>query len=190
MLRLDRLLIPWLASNQQLGLYIVVATMTELLYWPVQHYVDSHLPTWRSRHRAGSLSIRRVVFGAAAYLTAAGVLAGISIRLLVVPLFGPEYAESRPLVLPLVVAACCYGAGRVGVGLSLATGRVRTPALSDGAGALVTAALCFALIPHHGAMGAALASLVGYLTAAAVSLLACADRSSPPDAPPRSQGVA
>jgi O-antigen/teichoic acid export membrane protein len=136
------------------------------------------------------LSIRRVVFGAAAYLTAAGVLAGISIRLLVVPLFGPEYAESRPLVLPLVVAACCYGAGRVGVGLSLSTGRVRTPALSDGAGALVTAALCFALIPHHGAMGAALASLVGYLTAAAVSLLACADRSSPSDAPPRSQGVA
>lgn len=180
MLRLDRLLIPWLASNRQLGLYIVVATMTELLYWPVQHYVDSHLPGWRRAHRAGLLAIRPVLLASAAYLAVAAGVVAAAVWLLIVPLFGHEYAESRSLVLPLVVAACGYGASRVGVGLSLATGHVHSPTVSDGAGLLVTFAGCVALIPAQGAMGAALASLLGYLTAAAVSLALCAGRPADP----------
>ena len=180
MLRLDRLLIPWLASNSQLGLYIIVATMTELLCWPVQHYVDSHVPKWRNEHRAGLLSVSRVTLRSVAYVAVAAAATAVPVWLLIVPLFGTEYVGARSLVVPLIIAACCYGVSRVSVGLCLATGRVRSPMFSDGAGALVMLVLCLTLIPGQGAMGAALASLAGYFTAAAISIALSTGRWSKP----------
>jgi len=173
MLRLDRLLIPWLSSSRELGLYIVVATLTEILYWPIQHYVDSHVPQWRKAYSSATFTIRKSLIRCGLYLIFAGIVCTAAVSFLIVPLFGDEYIESSSLVVPLVLAACCYGVSRVGVGLSLATGSVGSTVASDGSGAFVTLGLGLALIPQYGAMGAALASLIGYLTAAVVSLLLC-----------------
>ena len=54
MLRADRLALPVLASTSALGLYAAVATMTELLAWPLRAYADSRLGKWRAAHREGA----------------------------------------------------------------------------------------------------------------------------------------
>lgn len=171
MLRMDRLLIPWLSSTAELGLYAAVVTVTELLYWPVQHYVDAAVPRWREAHLTGRLHAGPVMWWVTGYLVASGIVAVLVGRIAVVPLFGAEFASARHLVLPLVLAACCYGFSRVWFGLHLATGRPGAAMSIDVTGGLVTITGCLVLIPASGAAGAALASAIGYGAGAVVSVL-------------------
>jgi O-antigen/teichoic acid export membrane protein len=169
MLRSDRLLLPLLGSVEQLGLYIVVAAITELIGWPVQAFVDGRIPAWRSALERGRLRVGRllVVVGAYALLGVLGV--SILLRLVLTSVFGQEYAESLALVLPLAAAAGLYAFSRVGMGLSIAGDRASLAAAIDVCGMIMAVLAYLLLIPTAGAMGAALGSLLGYGVAAVIS---------------------
>jgi O-antigen/teichoic acid export membrane protein len=169
LLRADRLLLPALASYQQLGLYVVVATMTELAAWPAQAYVDAHVPAWRVSAAAGTLPRRRILAGSMVYALAAAAVLAAAGWLCVRPLFGPAYADATRLAAPLAAAAGMYAVSRVGVGLALAADRPGTALAADLAGAAVAVTGYLTLIPHLGAMGAAVGSLLGYTTAAGLA---------------------
>jgi O-antigen/teichoic acid export membrane protein len=171
MLRADRLLIPWLSSTAELGLYASVVTMTELLYWPVQHYVDAAVPRWREANVSATSRAGPVTWWVTGYLALSGTLVVLVGQLAVVPLLGAEYASARDLVLPLVVAACCYGFSRIWFGLHLAAGRPGAASSIDVSGGLVMIIGCVVLVPAWGAFGAALASAFAYGAGAVVSLL-------------------
>lgn len=162
MLRVDRLVIPALASTAALGLYTSVATMTELLAWPLRAYADSRLGRWRAAHRDGSLRAAPLVLAAAVYtLVVVPVVAG-GLYLLIVPVFGHQYAPAKVVVLPLVLAAGLYAISRISLGLLIARGHGALVSAAEITGFVVSFAVYLLLIPRLGILGAAYGSLAGY----------------------------
>jgi O-antigen/teichoic acid export membrane protein len=162
MLRSDRLALPVLASTTALGLYTSVATMTELLAWPLRAYADSRLGRWRAEHREGRLRTRPIVLTATLYVLVAGPILAVALSLLIVPVFGAEYAPARTVVLPLVLAAGLYAVSRISLGLLVAKGHGTLVSAAEIAGFAVSFACYLLLIPGHGIAGAAWGSLIGY----------------------------
>jgi O-antigen/teichoic acid export membrane protein len=165
-LRADRLLLPWLASYQQLGLYIVVATVAEFAVLPVQSYVDAHAARWHRQHLDGTLPRARPVLAAAGYGTAAGTVLVVAGYLLVPPVLGDDYRASTGLLVPLAVGTVAYSVSRVAVGLGVATGRARSALITDIPAMVVALGAYLVLIPRWGAYGAAVGSAVTYTTGA------------------------
>ena len=162
MLRADRLALPALASTSALGLYASVATMTELLAWPLRAYADSRLGKWRASHRTGGLRTRPIVVAAAAYALVVAPLVAGGLYLLIVPVFGHQYAPAKAVVLPLVAAAGLYAVSRISLGLLIARGHSALVSAAEIAGFVVSFAAYLLLIPRLGILGAAYGSLLGY----------------------------
>jgi O-antigen/teichoic acid export membrane protein len=164
MLRADRLALPALASTSALGLYASVATMTELLAWPLRAFADSRLGRWRASHKEGHLRVRPVVLAAVVYSAILVPLVSAALYLLIVPIFGEQYAPAKAVVLPLVAAAGLYAISRVSLGLLIAKGHGGLVSVAEIAGFVVSFAAYVLLIPRHGILGAAWGSLLGYGT--------------------------
>ncbi|MEU4558770.1 NAD(P)H-quinone oxidoreductase [Actinoplanes sp. NPDC023936] len=174
MLRVDRLVIPALASTAALGLYASVATMTELLAWPLRAYADSRLGRWRAAYREGSLRAKPIVLAATAYVLVVVPLVAGGLYLLIEPVFGHHYAPAKQIVLPLVVAAGLYGVSRVSLGLLISKGHGGLVSTAEIAGFAVSFAAYVLLIPKIGILGAAYGSLFGYGACLIFSLAATA----------------
>jgi len=162
MLRADRLALPALASTTALGLYASVATMTELLAWPLRAYADSRLGRWRAAHTDGRLRTRPLFAAAIVYVVVAAPLVAGGLYLLVVPVFGEQYAPAKAVVLPLVAAAGMYALSRISLGLLVAKGHGALVSAAEIAGFVVSFAGYLLWIPGHGMVGAAYGSLLGY----------------------------
>jgi len=162
MLRADRLALPVLASTSALGLYASVATMTELLAWPLRAYADSRLGKWRATHREGALRTRPIVAAAVVYCLVVAPIAAGGLYLLIVPVFGEQYAPAKAVVLPLVAAAGLYAVSRISLGLLIARGHSALVSAAEITGFAVSFAAYLLLIPPLGILGAAYGSLIGY----------------------------
>jgi O-antigen/teichoic acid export membrane protein len=158
----DRLALPALASTAALGLYTSVATMTELLAWPLRAYADSRLGKWRAAHRAGTLSTRPIVLAAVVYTVVVAPVMAVGMYLLIVPVFGDLYAPAKAVVVPLVAAAGLYAVSRVSLGLLVAKGHGALVSTAEIAGFAVSLVGYIVLIPPYGIVGAAYGSLLGY----------------------------
>lgn len=163
MLRSDRLLLPFLASTAELGIYVVVATVMEMAHWPVQQWVDSSLKKWAEEYNQGHAnSLRplfvRVIVGVGALAVVLGITAYIAISL-----FMPEaYQASKGLIFPLGVATVVYSVSRLQQGVLIARGlpgRVSWAEMAGMASAMVGYVI---LIPMFGSLGAAVGSILGY----------------------------
>jgi O-antigen/teichoic acid export membrane protein len=162
MLRLDRLLLPAMASTAALGIYASVATMTELIAWPLLALSDSRLGVWRAAHERGSLTLHRFLLLAIAYAIVSATIGGILIHILLVPLLGPGYAGAEKLIAPLVLAAATLGVSQL---LISALTAVHHNLLASGVeivGFAVSGVAYILLIPRFGALGAAYGSVLGY----------------------------
>lgn len=173
-MRVERVLMPMLASNAQLGLYVAVATATEPAYWLAQGLADH-----RSGREAGARGLRtllrRLGRDVAVFATVATAL-GVAVWLLVVPVFGRDYAASRSLVLPLTIATVTLAAYRQVIAWHLA-GPVPDDVSRIEIATAVVAVPCYALGIHlWAAAGAAWASLVVYGTGLAIALALAARR--------------
>jgi len=136
--------------------------MTELLAWPLRAYADSRLGRWRASHRDGGLRTRPIVVAAALYsLVVAPIVAG-GLYLLIVPVFGAQYAPAKVIVLPLVAAAGLYAVSRISLGLLIAKGHSALVSAAEITGFAVSFAGYLLLIPQYGILGAAYGSLLGY----------------------------
>jgi O-antigen/teichoic acid export membrane protein len=176
MLRVDRLMLPALASTTALGLYATVATMTQLISWPLQAYADSRLGEWRSAHGRGWLRPSPLVITAAVYGLVVAPVLGVAIYVLVVPMFGEPYTAAKVLVPPLIAAATLYAVSRITLGLLIAQGRNLMASAAEVCGFAISIAAYVLLIPPYGAIGAAYGSLLGYGACLAVAAVAVRTR--------------
>lgn len=177
MLRSDRLLLPLLASNAQLGIYVVVATTMELASWPIQNWVDASLNRWRNRDGTARPGTQIVLYAALATCLLA-ILMGLASLLLIRVVLGPAYAGSEALIAPLGLAAVVYAASRVQQGIMIAGGHAKVVSWTEIIGMAVSVIGYVLLIPAFGAMGAAIASAVGYAACFLVGILFYRKRSA------------
>lgn len=161
-LRLDRLLLAGLASTAALGIYATVATMTELIAWPLLAYVDSRLGRWRAAHDAGTLYLGSLLLVVGVYCVLATVVMSVALRLLLVPMLGPAYEPALALVVPLAAAAAVFGISQVLVSLLIAVRRASLASAVEVVGFAVCVVAYVLLIARFGALGAAYGSLLGY----------------------------
>jgi O-antigen/teichoic acid export membrane protein len=162
MLRLDRLLLPAMASTAALGVYAGIGTMTEVLTWPLLAFADARLGRWRQANDEGRLRIRPPLLATIGYSVGAGAFFTVAIRELAVPLLGPAYVAADDLVAPLVLASMVYGLSQIMVAMLTARRRNANASIAETTGFVVSVLAYLLLIPPYGALGAAYASLIGY----------------------------
>ena len=114
------------------------------------------------------LALRLVLAAAGPGVIAAWVLADPLVRLL----FGPDYAESVPVLRIAALMAAAMIVATILFSALVALGRTGFAVPFSAAGCAVNAALCLALVPRAGATGAALAALAAELAMLAVVVFA------------------
>lgn len=171
--RLDQLLIAVLLPAGPLGLYIVAVTATS----PVALIGSSQslLALPDSSKASSSDDDRRAVLrrhlGVSLVLSIVASAIAFPLLPIVIPwLFGADFAAAVPTARILVVAAVSMNVARVGGALLRGTGRPLAPGLAEAAAVVVTGLLLLALLSPLGIVGAAIASVAAYTTAASIVL--------------------
>lgn len=162
-LRGERILLPILAGPAHLGLYVVIATATEPLYWISQAAADHSVAN--SRPTSIASRTRALIKLSIIFSPIAAVL-GAVLWALVIPVFGMDFSPAKKLVLPLSIAAvflACYRQTSAWVLAGESPNRLGTLEVMVAIGA----ALGYPVgILAGGALGAAWASAAVYLLAA------------------------
>ena len=163
--RFERIALPVMTGSMELGLYVVVATATEPIMWFAQAISDARVSSGSARTtRAKAVLADLLIFAGMA------VAGGLAIFNLIVPLFGDEFAESKNLVLPLMIAAVLLALYRQFAGRILAARPPRVIALTEMVIAASAVPLYIWQISIFGsAAGAAWGSVVVYTVALIIS---------------------
>jgi len=177
--RFDVFIVNFFAGTRQVGLYSVGTGLAEIV-WYISNAASIVLaPRVAAADRESAdrvtESVGRVV--AFATLVAAGLLA-LSAPLIVALFFGAGFAESVWAVWLLLPGIVTYAVGRILSIYLLGRNKLKIDLLAASTGMAVTLVLDFALIPHFGFRGAAVASTVAYTCAMLVDLTWVARNSS------------
>jgi hypothetical protein len=168
--RVERLLLPILASSSALGLYMAVATASELLLW-----VGQGLSENRVMRLVGRPMLRRSVALAAlrdlSLFTLAGGLLTIPIHFILLPALGTGFSSASTLVLPLCMASAAWATYRQVEAAWIASATAGQSGLIDTATAMVTTVFAAVGILTAGALGAALGCLLAYLAMIVVAVV-------------------
>jgi O-antigen/teichoic acid export membrane protein len=165
--RLDQLIMIPLVPARELGLYAVAVTISSLSGLLSSQIITVRLPRIAAgEHWLLPQTVRRL-FLVVAFTQ---VWLALGTVFLLVPVFGPEFADARWLVFVLLGAALANSALAT-LGQALAgTGRPGAPSFGEVISLLITVPGLVLLLPSMGAMGAALVSLVAYTTTLIVLL--------------------
>lgn len=166
--RLGRVLLPALASPASLGLFVVVATATEPLYWVAQSVADQRTSEERGRELTAARVLRHLGVVTFAY-SLLGAIGGVVLYYLIEPVFGQEFEPAKELVLPLTIAAVILGCYRHLCGEILGSDYPRRIGGVELASAVI-AVICYPIgIVLGDALGLAWTSAVVYFAAAVVA---------------------
>lgn len=171
-LRLDFALLSALAGPGTLGTYAIASKFAELLRLPQIAAYFVLLPRFSSYGPALAFSRARVLMGQIGVLTAVAAVPLVMVAA-VIPIFFGEAFRSAIFPAQILLAGLASG-GIAGVisAFLFGSGRPGLNSLSVGVGLGVNIVLDLLLIPRFGAVGAAIASSVAYLTTTAL-LVAC-----------------
>lgn len=170
--RIERLLLPALASPRQLGLYVSIATASEMLVWGARGLGESRV--------AGlvgvSLTRRRLAASAIRDLAVFFLIAlplGLAINFALVPLLGDAFSEAQVLIAPLCISSALWATYLQLSAAWLARGSGGQSMRLDVTAAVTTAIASLCAIPIFGALGAAIACAASYalMIAIAIALL-------------------
>jgi lipopolysaccharide/colanic/teichoic acid biosynthesis glycosyltransferase len=164
-LRFNFIFLGALAGPGALGLYAVAAKYAEFLRLvPIAANWVLYPRFARSDAAGAATTSRRMILRAGAVTATGAVPLALGAVLVIPALFGSAF---RPAVLPaqiLLVGLAAEGVGGVATAFLFGRGRPGLNSLAAGAGVTVTVALDVLLIPRYGAVGAAIASSIAYLT--------------------------
>ena len=159
-LRADRYVLGAVSGAAMVGVYSVAATLSE-----GPRVVPAALGQIVNREVALGCGLSRVVRARRSALLAAtlmGLLVAVGGWFLIVPIFGAEFADARPLLLVLLVAEIAFAPFAVASRGLLGGGWMASAGLL-GAGGSVAALILFALaIPLWDGYGAAIACVLTY----------------------------
>jgi len=159
--RVERLILPVLASTHALGLYVAIATASEMLVWAAGGLGESRVVGFlTSEHTRSSLA--RAAGRDFAYFLVVAVPLAAGIHFFLLPVLGPEFAEAQELIIPLCLASASWATYLQLSAAWLARGSVQQSMRLDVGAAILTAVCVIVLVPFLGALGAALGCLAAY----------------------------
>jgi O-antigen/teichoic acid export membrane protein len=168
-LKIDQVMLRWLADPAEVGLYAVAARLSEALYFMPAAIVASVFPKLielkeRDPERM-NLRLQQLFDG----LALLGLLVAVAITLaapyLVALFFGEDYAGSSPILVIHTWAAVFIFMRAALSRWILIENVLRFSLLTQGLGALSNVVMNYMLIPRLGGEGAAWATLVSYAIA-------------------------
>lgn len=167
--RVDQTLMTPLSSAYELGLYVVAVSVSELplilhrAVRDVTFVADAHT------HQDDRLAAAARISTALSVLVALGL--GLTMGWWVPLLFGAEFAGAVPVAAVLLVGVVLGTSGSIaGAGLS-ARGRPGLRSIALLVACVANIAVLLVLVPTWGAMGAAWATVVGYLLTSLLNLI-------------------
>lgn len=174
-LKIDQVMLRWLADPSELGQYAVAAQFSEALYFLPAAIVASVFPKLiELRQEAEPRFYARLqqVFDLMFLIgLAVAVTLSLSAAWIVDALFGDEYHRSAGILVIHVWSAIFVFMRAVVSKWILIEGALYFSVLTQGLGALANVGLNFLWIPQHGGVGAAYATLWSYAVASFLSLL-------------------
>lgn len=159
--RIERIMLPALSSTSQLGLYISVATASEMVVWLARGIGDSRIATTKQGYHTKA-TLLTIAGRNLALFTLASTIISIGIYYLLIPALGAGFTEARSLIAPLAAASAVWGTYLQVSAIWLATTPSRVSARLDITAAIVTTLVTAPLIILYGAMGASVGCLLAY----------------------------
>lgn len=163
-LRLDFIVLGVLSGPAVLGVYAVASKFAELMRLPATAVNYVLYPRFARMDADSATAELDRLLPRALLLTVCGtpLLAGLVV--VVLPrLYGVAFQAAVAPACVLLVGLSVEGAAAVASAYLMGTGRPGLNTWGMGVGVLVTIGLDLALIPRHGALGAAVASSIAYL---------------------------
>lgn len=174
-LKIDQVMLRWLADSTEVGVYAVAARFSEVWYFIPTAIVASVFPDMiKLRESNESRFTHRLqqLFDSLAVL---GMLIAMLVTLIapwVIPLiFGADYAASVPILVIHTWASVFIFMRAALSKWILIENALYFSLLTQGLGAVSNIVLNFCLIPMYGGQGAAWATLISYATASFLALL-------------------
>lgn len=175
--RVERLILPFLASSTQLGLYVSIATASEMLSWAAKGLGDSRIRDMIDARTLSRGQMVRMLVSDSLRLLICAVPLVVAIKFALIPVLGAEFASANILVVPLCVTSLAWALYLQVSSIWLArAGSVRSMTL-DATTAVVAAVCAAMLIPNYGALGAALGCAVAYALMVVVGVALLRDQS-------------
>lgn len=162
-LRIDVFILNSYAGVAAVGLYTVAVSLGELLWQFTASIAVAILPRAAARTAAEMNAFTPRVMRWTLALTAAGAVGLLIVgRPVITTVFGDEFRPAYDTLVLLLPGIVLLGTGRVLTQELAGRGHPIYTSIGAGVTVMITVALDFALIPDHGARGAAVASSIGY----------------------------
>ena len=173
-LKVDQVMLRWLADTQEVGQYAVAAQISEAWYFVPTAIVASFFPKLiKLREENEALFKYRLqqLFDALLLMgLAVAVVMTIAAPWIISVFFGADYAASASILVIHIWAAIFIFMRAAFSRWILIENVLVFSLITQGLGALANVLLNFALIPAHGGIGAAYATLLSYATASFMAL--------------------
>ena len=173
-LKVDLVMLRWLADTQEVGQYAVAAQISEAWYFVPAAIVASFFPRLIKlreenetlfKHRLQQLFDALLLMG-----LAMAVVMTIAAPWIIIVFFGADYAPSASILVIHIWAAIFIFMRAAFSKWILIENALVFSLITQGLGALTNVLLNLALIPTHGGIGAAYATLLSYAAASFLSL--------------------
>jgi O-antigen/teichoic acid export membrane protein len=162
---LDRLILVRLDDLDEVGIYGVANRIASVLLLGVVAFSTAYVPFFLSLHNENPDAERELRGRLLTYLAIGLFLPALAIGLFaeeLIAVLAPGYGAAAPSAAILLLGIAAQGVGTVAlaaISIARATKRI---ALHTATALVVNIALCFALIPPFGQLGAAIATAVAY----------------------------
>lgn len=163
MMRIDRLLLPLLSTSAALGLYVTVATVMEMVSWPIKQWVDASLRKWAKTSESMVKAMNRILIKALLFVTILAAVLGIAAYAMIYYILPDAYMEATTAIIPLAVGSIIHGLTRVQQGFLVAMGATARVSIIEIIGTMASVIAFLILIPPYGMLGAAYGSIIGFL---------------------------
>jgi len=185
--RADVFLLNWLlpptaalGKAAQVGLYSIAVSLAEMTFY----LPDSISTILFPRVAAGTREdADRTVPGVARLtvaITTVGAIALVPAAFIGLRLFLPDYEASLPALVAILPGVIALGLSKVLAGYITGLGQARPTVIASATALVLNVAFNLLLIPVWGIVGAAIASLISYVSSAAVMILAASRASGAP----------
>lgn len=173
-LKVDQIMIKWLVSSEEVGIYAISARLSEAWYFVPSAIVISLFPRLIKLRESDSLRFNKRLQQLFDLLFICAIAVATFVTLAAQPLintlFGYEYSGSVPILIVHIWAALFIFMRAAFSKWVLIENFLIFSLITHGFGALVNLGLNFLLIPLYGGLGAAYATLISYAVSSYLAL--------------------